>query len=144
MKRKPKDFFILEGKKLAAKKRIFLGRPQGRPQCCYLLSSAGFDMEEDISTRKEKIMRLANKKSKGLLTRRPVQHLEQNEKCTRYFFQKMAKSKHCMQSVLDLEGNEVSNIELILSVVRSFYSNLYQERLICNDKINFFSVSINC
>lgn len=51
MKRKSKYFFTLEGRKVAAKKRAFLGRLQGRLQRCYLLTSAGFDTEAGVDVK---------------------------------------------------------------------------------------------
>lgn len=137
-KRRIKSFFMSEGKKAAAKKRAFQDRLQGRLQRCHRLALSGFDVGEDIAKLKKDMMRLANEKSKGVLTRSRVQHLEENEKCSRYFFRKLTKSKHCIQSVLDRDGKEVCNTQNILDVVKSFYSDLYQERNISKDTISFF------
>lgn len=45
------------------------------------------------------MIKLYNEKSRGVLTRSRVQHLEENEKCTRYFFNKLVKSRQCIEGV---------------------------------------------
>lgn len=137
-KQRSKSFFMMEGKRAAAKRRAFQARLQGRLQRLYLLALSGFHVEEDIANFKKEMTKLVNEKSKGLLTQSRVQHLEENEKCTRYFFRKLAKSKHVLQSVLDQEGREVRDTQQIPNIVRSFFSNLYQERQFSEDKVLFF------
>lgn len=138
VKCKTRTFFMAEGKKAAAQKRALQKRLQAKLQRSYLLSLSGFEVNEDIAKLKKDMMKLYNEKSRGVLTRSRVQYLEENEKCTRYFFNKLVKSRHCIEGVLDREGREESDPQGVLDVVRSFYSDLYQAKAISEQLISSF------
>ncbi len=143
VKQKTRKFFMAEGKKAAAKKRALQKRLQAKLQRYYLLSLSGFEVNEDIAKLKKDMMKLYNEKSRGVLTRSRVQHLEENEKCSRYFFNKLFKSRQCIESVLDREGEEERDPQGVLSVVKSFYCDLYQDRVISEESVNFFLSHLN-
>lgn len=84
------------------------------------------------------MIKLYNEKSRGVLTRSRVQHLEENEKCTSYFLNKLVKSRHCIEGVLDRNGKVESDPQGVLDVVNSFYYDLYQDRAITEQSVNFF------
>lgn len=138
VKHKTRAFFIAEGKKAAAKKRALQKRLQAKLQRYYLMSLSGFDVNEDIVKLKKDMSKLYNEKSRGVLTRSRVQHLEENEKCTRYFFKKLGKARHCIEAVLDKDRKEVRGSQDILEVVKSFYSDLYQEKSISEQSMSYF------
>ena len=89
VKSKTRNFLLAEGKKAAVKKRALLKRLQARLQRYYLLLLSGFEVFEDIAKLKKYMNKLHNEKSRGTLTRSRVKHLEENEKCTQYFFNKL-------------------------------------------------------
>lgn len=100
-------------------------------------------MNEDIAKLKKDMIKMDNEKSRGVLTRSRVQHLEENEKCTRYFFNKLVMSRHCIEGVLDREGKEESDPEGVLDIVKSFYCDLYKDRTISEESTNDFFVIFN-
>lgn len=79
-------FFSFEGKMRAKRRRQWLLRKQAKLQRFYNLLNLGFDVSEEIMNLKKEMMVVLNEKSKGVLIRSRVKHVEENEKCTRYFF----------------------------------------------------------
>lgn len=70
---------MAEGKKAAVKKQVLQKSLQARLQRYYLLLHSGFEVFEDIAKLKKDMNKLHNGKSRGLLTRSRVKHLEENE-----------------------------------------------------------------
>ena len=66
------------------------------------MAHAGFEVSEEIATVKREMLKRSAEASRGLMTRSRVQHLEENEKCTRYFFQKLARPKHIMEKIKEV------------------------------------------
>ncbi|KAF3859137.1 hypothetical protein F7725_021536 [Dissostichus mawsoni] len=90
------------------------------------MAYAGLDVAEDIARLKRDMSHLTTEASRGLLTRSRVHHLENNEKCTRYFFRKLARPRNVMDAIKDKNGKEQTDINDILASVYSFYSDLYK------------------
>ncbi|KAL7399947.1 hypothetical protein ABVT39_004085 [Epinephelus coioides] len=130
LKSRAMNFFKTEGKRIAMEKRLYCKRKQAKLQCLYTMAHAGFDVAEEISKLKKEMMSLSAEATKGLLLRSRVHHIENNEKCSRYFFQKVASSKTTIDSLLDENGKDLTNITDILSRVQTFYSDLYKEEQI--------------
>lgn len=123
-------FFSLEGTKRAKTSRQWLLRKQGKLQRYYNLLNLGFDVSEEIMNLKKEMMVVLNEKSKGVLIRSRVKHMEENENCTRYFFRKLYKSKPVMDCLINGGGKEVESTQEILEATHSFYANLYKEQSI--------------
>ncbi|KAF3854091.1 hypothetical protein F7725_014779 [Dissostichus mawsoni] len=121
-----KSFFIEEGKKEAKKKRYKFKIQQAKLQRLYTMAYAGLDVAEDIARLKRDMSHLTTEASRGLLTRSRVHHMENNEKCTRYFFRKLARPRNVMDAIKDKNGKEQTDINDILASVYSFYSDLYK------------------
>uniref|UniRef100_A0A3Q2WQW7 Reverse transcriptase domain-containing protein n=1 Tax=Haplochromis burtoni TaxID=8153 RepID=A0A3Q2WQW7_HAPBU len=79
-----------------------------------------------------------NEKSKGVLIRSRVKHVEENEKCTRYFFKKLYKAKPAIDTLINEEGKEVKSTQEILKVAHSFYTNLYKEQSMDEETVESF------
>lgn len=67
--------------------------------------------------------------SKGLLMRSRTKHMENNEKCSRYFFRKLARPRNTMSSILNEEGKEQTETKDILARTHTFYTELYKEEV---------------
>lgn len=83
-----KNFFINVGKRKAKNIQLKLKKLQSKLQRFYTMAHAGLDVAEDISQLKREMLLLSEETSQGLLTRSRVQHMKNNEKCTRCFFLK--------------------------------------------------------
>ena len=125
VKRRVRLFFTEVGKKTAKNSRFKLRRQQAKLQRLYTMAHSGFNVSEDIATLKREMLRISTDASRGLLARSRIQHLEENEKCTRYFFRKMARPRNVMEAIKDKDGNEKRETKDILNCVQSFYSDLY-------------------
>uniref|UniRef100_A0A3B3XUJ8 Reverse transcriptase domain-containing protein n=1 Tax=Poecilia mexicana TaxID=48701 RepID=A0A3B3XUJ8_9TELE len=79
-----------------------------------------------------------NEKSKSFLVRSRVKHLEENEKCTRYFFRKLLKSKHWINSLVTENGEEIKNSEQINTEVYEFYKKLYENKETNEEELPYF------
>ena len=126
LKRRVQLFFIEVGKKLSKTKRFKFKKEQAKLQRLYTMAHAGFNVSEDIASLKREMLKMSADVSRGLITRSRVQHIEQNEKCTRYFFKKLAQPKNVMEAIKDKHGNEKSDTKDILTVVRDSYADLYK------------------
>ena len=69
---------------------------------------------------------LSTEASQGLLIHSRVHHIENNEKCSRYFFRKLTKQKHFIKGLKDKDGQEKTELHEILSCVHAFNSDLYK------------------
>lgn len=58
---------------------------------------------------------------------------------TRYFFNKLVKSRHCFEGVLDRDGKVQDDPQDKLDIVKTFYSNLYEDKAISEQSVFFFS-----
>ncbi len=126
LKSRAKNFFIEEGKRVAKKKRFKLKTHQAKLQRLYTNAHSGLDVAEDIAKLKREMMCLSADVSRGILIRSKIYHVETNEKCSRYFFRKLAKNKNTIEALTDENGTERTEIKDILSRVHTFYSHLYR------------------
>ena len=126
MKGRVKVFFTEVGKKTAKNKRFRLKKQQAKLQRLYTMAHSGFNVSEEIANLKREMLRLSTEASRGLLTRSRVKHMEENEKCTRYFFRKLARPRNIMEAIKDKNGNEKKETKEILTCVQGFYSDLYK------------------
>lgn len=127
VKNRAKLFLIEVGKKAAKKKRFVLQRQQAKLQRLYTLAQNGFEVRDEISQLKRDMLLLSAEVSRGLITRSRIQHLEGNEKCSRYFFRKLTRTRNTMGSIKDQYGNEITEGQDILTTVQRFYADLYKE-----------------
>ena len=126
VKNRAKYFFIEEGKRAAKKKRCKLKKQQAKLQRLYTLSFAGWDVADDITLLKREMLKISSETSRGLLTRSRIQRIENNEKCSRFFFRKLARAKNNIEALYNVNGFEETEQNTILNCVHSFYSELYR------------------
>lgn len=72
---------------------------------------------------------LAEVKSRGIIFRGKEKEIEEGEKCTRYFFKKIINGGGTMVKLRNKEGETMTDTNGILSVVESFYEELYEEKV---------------
>uniref|UniRef100_A0A3P9NCC4 Reverse transcriptase domain-containing protein n=1 Tax=Poecilia reticulata TaxID=8081 RepID=A0A3P9NCC4_POERE len=83
-------------------------------------------------------MKELNEKSKGILVRSRVQHLEENEKCTRYFFRKLFRSQQQINTLINENGEELNNSQQIDAEIYGFYKKLYGNKQINKEEMSYF------
>ena len=136
-------FFIEVGKKAAKTKRFKLKKEQAKLQRLYSMAHAGFNVSEDIAKLKREMLKMSAEASRGLITRSRVQHIEENEKCTRYFFQKLAQPKNNLEAITDENGNVKTETKDILTAVRNFYADLYKSEDLDNAALEMLLSKVN-
>lgn len=95
---------------------------QKRLQRYFNLYNQGFDFIDEIKEVKKEMLELAKVKSRGVILRSKEKEIEEGEKCTRYFFKKIVNRGGTMVSLKD------KGTKYILTVVESFYEELYEEK----------------
>ena len=138
-----KHFFIEAGRKAAKTKRFKLKKQQAKLQRLYTMAHTGYNVSEEIASLKREMLRLSAEASRGLLTRSRVKHLEENEKCTRYFFRKLVRPKTIMEAIKDKDGNVKKESKDILTCVRSFYAELYKGEDLDRGSLNTLLSKVN-
>ena len=126
VKARARSFLIHEGKRGAKKKRFKLKYQQAKLQRFYTMAQAGLDVTESIAELKREMLRLSSEASRGFITRSRIHHVEANEKCSRYFFRKLARPRNILEALKDKNGKELTEIKDILDNVHTFYTDLYR------------------
>ncbi len=89
LKTRIRRFLMQEVRKLRRKSNLHLKKCQRDLQILYSMAHSGFDVVEDIAKLKKEMTNIMAHKSKSYIIRSRVQHMESNEKCTRYFFRNL-------------------------------------------------------
>ncbi|XP_069599577.1 uncharacterized protein [Ranitomeya imitator] len=89
IKPKIKFFFIKEGKNKAKQKKQWFYVLNMRLQVLFKLKDVGVDVDDDIANLKSEIKSTLDEKGKQIIFNSHVQHLEEGEKCSRFFFKKL-------------------------------------------------------
>ena len=129
LKSRTLNFFTREGKRIAMKRRFKYKKQQAKLQRLYTMAHSGFDVAVEIARLKKEMIAVTAEVSKGLLMRTRTKHLENNEKCSRYFFRKLARPRNTMLSILNEEGKEQTETKDILAITHTFYTELYKEEV---------------
>lgn len=130
-------FFIQESKKAMSKSNIQFKKCQKDLQILYSMAHFGFDVVEDIVKLKKEMTKIMAHKSKSYIIRSRVQHMESNEKCTRYFFRKLIGSSS-LDSLKIQDDQIITGTHNIVSHVHSFYKNLYRSKNIEEEDMMIF------
>ena len=85
---------------------------------------------ESLKDKKEQLQLLREKKLKGTLIRSRARWVEQGEKGSRYFCNLENRNfvSKRMSSVIDKDGNEITDYDKINNEVLQFYKQLYSSR----------------
>ncbi len=130
-------FFIQESKKAMSKSNIQFKKCQKDLQILYSMAHFGFEVAEDIAKLKKEMTKIMTHKSKSYIIRSRVQHMESNEKCTRYFFRKLMGSSS-LDSLKTQDDQIITGTHNIVSHVHYFYENLYSPKNIEEEDMMFF------
>ena len=87
------------------------------------------ELKEDYYEVCEQIKACEQVEAQGVIVRSKVQFIEENEKCTKYFFD-IEKRNYVKKNIrkLEIDGNtEITDPDVILEYERSFYQALYTE-----------------
>uniref|UniRef100_A0A803JT65 Reverse transcriptase domain-containing protein n=1 Tax=Xenopus tropicalis TaxID=8364 RepID=A0A803JT65_XENTR len=121
-KPKIRDFFIKAGKEVARGKKRFFYLLNLRLQTLFKLRDADVNVDDDILLLKAEIAKTLEQKGKEIIFNSHVQHLEEGEKCSRFFFKKVMDKK---ELILSLEG--MTSMSDILNTAYNFY-HLFNEK----------------
>ncbi len=125
-----KLFFMREGRKIKRKEAFVCKLYQKKLQQFYTMAHSGFNVVDDIMRLKKRIADIYADQSRSFIIRSRIQHIESNEKCTRYFFRKVFRSKTVIKELKNQENKVITETEELISFTHSFYQNLYSERKI--------------
>lgn len=90
-------------------------------------------MEEEIEKTKKEIRKTLEEKGKQIIFNARVKNLEEDEKCSKYFFEKIIGKKHEMKKI---EGESSTSGKL--NKVKSFYDDLFNKKKIDESLAEFF------
>uniref|UniRef100_A0A803K7Y7 Reverse transcriptase domain-containing protein n=1 Tax=Xenopus tropicalis TaxID=8364 RepID=A0A803K7Y7_XENTR len=128
VKERIKRYFIKLGVLKAKEKREFYENLNTHLQTLYMFKDIGCDVDKEISIVKQSIKNSLDEKARNVIFKTRVQHVEENEKCTRYFFRKIESSR---ELITEIEGEKSRGG--ILKHVFHFYQNLYSTKNIDSD-----------
>lgn len=125
IKKKIKVFFQKKSRdKNISEKRRYISL-QARLATLYSFRNMGFDMAEEIEHVRGRIKEVLTRRGKQIIFQAKVKYLEQDEKCSRFFFKKACGEKGVFEAVYDEEGNECKGDD-VLDCVTDFYERLYK------------------
>ena len=82
-------------------------------------------MADEMDHVRKRIKEVLTERGKQIIFQTRVKHLEQDEKCSSFFFKKANKGKRVFEGVYDEEGRECKG-EDMLECVTKFYERLYE------------------
>ena len=132
VKRRTQTFFRQAGKKKKDRDdRRMLGL-QKRLQRYFKVNQQGMDFNEEI---KAEMLLLAEKKSKGIILRSKEREIEEEEKCTRYFFKRIVNKGGGISRLKKENADTADTTAEIMSTIEDFYSDLYKDKPIQGEAI---------
>ncbi|KAJ8004272.1 hypothetical protein DPEC_G00157090 [Dallia pectoralis] len=108
-----------------------------------LLQLEGFEVARELSETKEHLATLYREKQKKSQYRSKLQGLEEDEKCTRYFFRKARSRQKPILSLYNSQGDSVKNSADILGAAGDFYGRLYDTNPADGDLATAFLEGLN-
>lgn len=84
---------------------------------------------DEINEIKDQLQRISERENEGLAIRARVRKELLDEKCTKYFFSRIRgkRKRDHVDTILDSQGQIVTNESRILEVFRNFYQSLYTQ-----------------
>eukprot|EP00061_Rhincodon_typus_P010220 g34342.t1 len=116
-------FFILKGVQRARERREKLSKFQETMQNLFLLQTMGVDVTEDLQELKSQQASVFVSVASKIIFWHIV---EQDETCSRFFFQKVHKESSVLSSLKEEDGSITSSQSDIPS--KSFYASLYDRK----------------
>ncbi|KAJ8000408.1 hypothetical protein DPEC_G00204510 [Dallia pectoralis] len=108
-----------------------------------LLQREGFEVARELSETKEHLATLYREEQKKSQFRSKLQGLEEDEKCTRYFFRKARSRQKPILSLYNSQGDSVKNSADILRAAGDFYGRLYDTKPADGDLATAFLEGLN-
>uniref|UniRef100_A0A803J2T7 Reverse transcriptase domain-containing protein n=1 Tax=Xenopus tropicalis TaxID=8364 RepID=A0A803J2T7_XENTR len=130
-KPKIRDFFIKAGKMVAKKKKQWFYVLITRMQTLFKLRDVDVDVDNDMLVLKAEIKKCLEQKGKEIIFNSHVKHLEEGEKCSRFFFKKIREKR---DPILSLNG--ATSMNDILNTAFNFYQLLFNEKCIDESLLN--------
>ncbi|KAJ7995658.1 hypothetical protein DPEC_G00246860 [Dallia pectoralis] len=143
VKDRVKGYFGGVGRRKAREKRASFNHHNKALQRLSLLQLEGFEVARELSETKEHLATLYREEQKKSQYRSKLQGLEEDEKCTRYFFRKARSRQKPILSLYNSQGDSVKNSADILRAVGDFYGRLYDTKPADGDLATAFLEGLN-
>lgn len=131
-----KKFFVKVGRNKVQKEKRQEKSLQGKLQRLYRLGGMGLDVYKEINEIKLELKGFFKKKCEKIIFLSKVEHVEKNEKCTRFFFKKVVENNKVMTALKNQQGISRRKGEEMIGIAEGFYSDLYKERRINEEKLS--------
>ncbi|MGH0136157.1 UNVERIFIED_CONTAM: hypothetical protein FKN15_025583 [Acipenser sinensis] len=138
VKMRTKGYFIAAGKRKAKERRAKYKHLNAALQRLSLLQLRWFPVSDEIAQTKLDLSVLCREEQRKVMHNAKVQKMEEDEKCTRFLFQKTREKRHLMSSMLDSSGRIVEDSEGVKKVVENFYRDLYNIKATDDTLIEWF------
>ncbi|KAJ8257372.1 hypothetical protein GJAV_G00184900 [Gymnothorax javanicus] len=116
------------GRRKARERRAAFDRLNAALQRLCLLQSRGLNVSQEVASTKQTLTFLHREERKKLTFRSKLQGLEEDEKCTRYFFRRARSKANNISALYNSSGVVVSEAAEVQEVARQFYEGLFSER----------------
>lgn len=123
-----KFFFMKEGKRIKKGRAFACKLHQKRLQQFYTMAHSGFDVIDDIMRLKKSISDIYAEQSRSFMIRSRLQHMESNEKCTRYFFKKVLRSRTVIDELKKQDNELITETKDLISYIHFFFQDLFSEK----------------
>ncbi|KAJ7994395.1 hypothetical protein DPEC_G00248840 [Dallia pectoralis] len=143
VKDRVKGYFGRVGRRKAREKRACFNHHNKALQRLSLLQLEGFEVARELSETKEHLATLYREEQKKSQYRSKLQGLEEDEKCTRYFFRKARSRQKPILSLYNSQGDSVKNSADILRAAGDFYGRLYDTKPADGDLATDFLEGLN-
>ncbi|KAJ7985704.1 hypothetical protein DPEC_G00343210 [Dallia pectoralis] len=143
VKDRVKGYFGGVGRRKAREKRASFNHHNKALLRHSLLQLEGFEVARELSETKEHLATLYREEQKKSQYRSKLQGLEEDEKCTRYFFRKARSRQKPILSLYNSQGDSVKNSADILRAAGDFYGRLYDTKPADGDLATAFLEGLN-
>lgn len=123
-----REFFVCSGRMRASRERKVLCSLQGKLQRLFRLREAGFAVMEDIRGVQQRIGDIFVQRNARVVFLGKEAWVENNEKCSRFFFKKVFEANREMGGLTDEYGALQEGTDAMCRVAEAFYSMLYAEK----------------
>ena len=128
VKERVRGYFRAVGRRKAKERRAVFERHNAALQRLSLLQARGLDVSSEIAQARVNLTALYREERKKHTFRSKLQGLEEDEKCTRFFFRRARSKTNNISSLYNNGGVVVSGEAEVREVAREFYEGLYSER----------------
>ncbi|XP_034150716.1 uncharacterized protein LOC117594982 [Esox lucius] len=136
VKERTKHFYIKAGKTKARCKKEQLTKLNRRLQNQTELQQEGFNLSTEIAVTKHKLALIHRQEQQKIKYTSKIKHLEDDEKCTKYFFQHIRRKKQTIDTLKDHTQTPQTDEHTITDIITDFYTNLYATKSTDDDLIN--------